>query len=76
MKFIIVGCGKVGTTIAKSLVDEKHDVIIIDKSNEIVENATSDIDCMAVVGNGAIQSVLFEAQVDNADFLIACTDSD
>ena len=76
MKVVIVGCGKVGTTIAKCLVDEKHDVIIIDKSQENVDSAISDIDCMAVVGNGAIQSVLLEAQVDTADFLIACTDSD
>ena len=76
MRVIIVGCGKVGSTIARSLVDEHHDVILIDKSQEIVDNLTTDIDCMAVVGNGAIQSVLLEAQVENADFLIACTNSD
>lgn len=76
MRVVIVGCGKVGATIAKSLVEEKHDVVIIDKSQEIVDNATANIDCMAVVGNGAIQSVLLEAQVESADFLIACADSD
>ena len=76
MRIIIVGCGKVGTTIAKSLVSENHDVVMIDKSQDIVESASADIDCMTVVGNGAIQSVLLEAQVELADFLIACTDSD
>ena len=76
MKVIIVGCGKVGATIANSLVSEKHDVILIDKSQDILDSVLTDIDCMAVAGNGAIQSVLLEAQVETADFLIACTDSD
>ena len=76
MKIIIVGCGKVGITIAKSLADEGHDITVIDKSKEIVDNVLSDIDCMAVVGNGAVQSVLTEAQVEKSDFLIACTNSD
>lgn len=76
MRVVIVGCGKVGSTIAQSLVNEKHDVILVDRTEEIVSNVTSKIDCMAVVGNGAIQSVLLEAQVDKADYLIACTNSD
>lgn len=76
MKVIIVGCGKVGSTIARSLVSENHDVILVDKSQSLVDAVSSDIDCMAVVGNGAIQSVLIEAQIETADFLIACTNSD
>lgn len=76
MKIVIVGCGKVGLTLAQSLAIEKHDVILVDKSQTVLNNATSSIDCMSVVGNGAIQTVLIEAQVDTADYLIACTDSD
>ena len=76
MRIIIVGCGKVGSTLAQSLANEKHDIILIDKSREVLDNVMSNIDCMSVVGNGAIQSVLLEAQVDKADYLIACTSSD
>lgn len=76
MKIILVGCGKVGITLAQSLTNEKHDVILVDKNQEVLDNAVSTIDCMSVVGNGAIQSVLIEAQVETADYLIACTSSD
>lgn len=76
MKIIVVGCGKVGATIAHDLAKETHDIILIDKSQEVVNSIASSIDCMCVVGNGAIQSVLLEAEVDKADYLIACTNSD
>ena len=76
MKIIIVGCGKVGSTIARNLVGEDHDVILVDKSQDLVDSLSAEIDCMAVVGNSALQSVLIEAQVETADFLVACTNSD
>lgn len=76
MKVVIVGAGKVGSTLAKSLTKEKHDVVVIDKDQDIISKVTSMVDCMGVVGNGAIQSVLLEAELDTADFLIACTNSD
>lgn len=76
MKIIVVGCGKVGATIAHDLAKETHDIILVDKSQEVVNSVASSIDCMCVVGNGAIQSVLLEAEVDTADYLIACTNSD
>ena len=76
MKIIIVGCGKVGLTLAQSLCNEKHNVILVDKSHEVLDSAMSTIDCMSVAGNGAIQSVLIEAQIETADYLIACTSSD
>lgn len=76
MKIIIVGCGKVGLTLAHNLTNEKHDIILVDKSQLVLDNAMLSIDCMSVIGNGAIQSVLIEAQVETADYLIACTSSD
>lgn len=76
MKVVIVGAGKVGSTLAKSLAKEKHDIVVIDKEKETISKVTSMVDCMGVVGNGAIQSVLLEAELDKADFLIACTSSD
>lgn len=76
MKIIIVGCGKVGYTLAKNLAEEKHDITIVDKERSRIDAIQSSIDCMCVVGNGAIQSVLLEAEVNIADYVIAVTNSD
>lgn len=76
MRIVIVGCGKVGSTIAKSLAVENHDIVVIDKDSEKVNKLLSEVDCMGIVGNGVIQQVLLEAGVDKADYLIACTSSD
>lgn len=76
MKIIIVGCGNVGGTIARSLFEEGHEITIIDTSDRIVKNLTQDIDVMGVVGSGSELEVLNEGGVKTADLLIAVTDSD
>lgn len=76
MKIIIVGCGKVGYAVAKALVEEKHDVTVIDSDKMRVENATNNVDVMGLAGNGASYKVLLEAGVQKADLLIALTQSD
>lgn len=76
MNVLIVGCGKVGSMIAKTLASENHNIIIVDEDSDKINALTSVIDCIGVVGNGAIQSVLLSAKVDECDYLIACTESD
>lgn len=76
MKIIIVGCGKVGMTITEQLSMEGHDVSIIDKNSMVIHDATNNFDVMGVVGNGASYTVQMEADIENADLLIAVTDSD
>lgn len=76
MRIIIVGCGKVGKTIAGELSHEKHDVTVIDQNSEIIDEVTNTYDVMGVVGNGASYSVQKDAGIDAADLLIALTESD
>lgn len=76
LKIIIVGCGKVGMTLAERLSQEKHDITIIDTNAEAVQRATTLYDVMGVTGNGASFSVQAEAGVDKADLIIAVTASD
>ena len=76
MKVIIVGCGQVGRTLAKELIREGNDVTVIDTSAEKIKAVTNNIDVMGIVGNGASHIVQQEANVKNADLLIAVTDSD
>ena len=76
MKIIIVGCGKVGRTLAEQLCREKHDVIVIDQSAEAIQYVADNLDAMYVMGNGAVYQTQVEAGVQDADLLIATTGSD
>ena len=76
MKIIVVGCGKVGATIAAELYQEGHDITVIDQDHEVLKTITESIDVMSVEGNGAIYKVQMEADIKNADLLIATTNSD
>lgn len=76
MNIIIVGAGKVGTTIAEQLSSENHNITIIDLNQKKVEEAAEDFDILGVVGNGASYQVQMEAGVKEADLLIAVTGAD
>ena len=76
LKIIIVGCGKVGSTLVEQLVLEGHDITVIDKDIEKVAELTNLYDIMGLEGNGASYSVQIEAGIENTDLLIAVTGSD
>ena len=76
MNIVIVGAGKVGETLIANLVREKHDVAIVDSDYETIRSIVDRYDVKGVVGGGLERSVLLDAGVDKADFLIACTSRD
>lgn len=76
MNVIIIGCGRVGTTLAEKLNDDGNNVTVIDTRSEKVEKVINRFDVLGIVGNGATYSVQKEAGIDTADLLIAVTDSD
>ena len=76
MKIIIVGCGKVGITLAERLNNEGHDITLIDKDGATLRTVADRIDVMGLEGNGVSYQTLLEADVKSADLLIATTNSD
>lgn len=76
MKIIIVGCGKVGKTLAEELNKEDNEVTVIDRQYAEVESLSNKFDVMGVVGNGASYKTQMEAGIEKADILIAVTGSD
>lgn len=76
LSIIIVGCGKVGATLIEQLSREGHDITIIDRNPDIIQDVTNMYDIMGIVGNGASYSVQIEAGIEKADLIIAVTDSD
>ena len=76
LKIIIVGCGKVGTTLVEQLSKEGHDIIIIDKNAKKVQEIANIYDIMGIVGNGASYSVQMDAGIEDTDLIISVTESD
>lgn len=76
MKIIIVGCGKIGTTIIESLVGEGHDVVAIDANRETANQIGNIYDIMCLCGNGMDCETLGEAGVEKAELFVAVTGSD
>ena len=76
MNIIIVGCGKVGQTLAEQLNADGNNITVIDINPALIASITAQIDVLGVTGNGATYAVQREAGIKNADLLIAVTDSD
>lgn len=76
MDIIIAGSGKVGLTLARQLVNEGHNITLIDRNSLVLEEATEQFDALAVCGNCASLDVLTTAGVKSAELVIAMTDAD
>ncbi|MFB6102808.1 MAG: Trk system potassium transporter TrkA [Haloplanus sp.] len=75
MRIIIVGAGQVGSSIAEDLA-ESHDIVVIDRDGDRVDELTYSLDVLTVQGDGTSLSTLEQAGVDEADMVIASTDDD
>ena len=76
MKIIILGAGQVGGTLAEHLADEQNDITVVDERAATLKRLQERLDIRTVLGNGAHPSALLNAGAEDADMLIAVTDSD
>lgn len=76
MKVVVIGTGKVGRTIIEHTTAEGHEVVIVDKNANLIEDMIDEINVIGIVGNGASYDILKEAGVGKADLVVAATDSD
>jgi trk system potassium uptake protein TrkA len=76
MRIVIVGAGLVGTQLARHLIQEKHDVSIIEANEERARHASNRLDCLVLHDEGNSLEVLEEAELSKADALVCVTDSD
>jgi trk system potassium uptake protein TrkA len=73
MKIIIVGAGRVGSSVAESLVSEANDITVVDSDPARVADLQDRFDLRGLVGNAALPSTLRKAGADDSDMLIAVT---
>jgi trk system potassium uptake protein TrkA len=73
MKVIICGAGKVGTSIARHLVEQNNEVTVIDRSTELIQSIKEKADLNTVIGSASNPSILKKAGADETDMIIAVT---
>ena len=76
MKITIIGAGKLGVMLAKTLTAENHDITVIDINEDKVEKLAEMLDVQGVGGSATHYNVLEEADMKNCDLIICTTPSD
>ena len=76
MRMVLIGCGTIGRTILDQLSKEGHTITIIDEDKDKIESLIERYDVFGVIGNGASLDIQEEANVKDADIVMAITSSD
>lgn len=76
MKIIILGAGQVGGTLAENLASEANDITVVDTDGDRLRELQDRIDIRTVQGKGSYPNILRQAGADDADMLVAVTNSD
>lgn len=77
MNIIIAGCGKVGEKLTELLNEEKnHNITVVDICSNVITDIIGKYDVMGVVGSAVNIDTMKEAGIEDADILIAVTNSD
>lgn len=75
MRVVILGASRFGAAIAKKLIDENHEVVLIDKDRDRLENLSEELDCGMIEGDGTMPSVLEDTYRDEDDTFVAVTNA-
>lgn len=76
MKIIILGAGQVGRSVANELVSEANDITVVDQNEELLSELQNRLDLRTVKGHAAQPDVLRRAGAEDADMILAVTNSD
>lgn len=76
MKIIVLGAGRVGTSVAGILAGEANDITVIDVNPQLLKELQDSLDIKTIVGMASHPSVLRQAGAEDADMIIAVTSSD
>lgn len=76
MKIVILGAGRVGSSMAENLVSEANDITVVDVAPDKLALLQDHLDLRTVTGNASYPSVLIQAGIEDADMLLAVTESD
>jgi trk system potassium uptake protein TrkA len=76
MNVIILGCGRIGSTLATAMSRDGHNVTIIDRDSDAFRRLGTDFKGRTVIGNGIDEDILKKSGIENADAFVAVTNGD
>jgi len=76
MKIIILGAGQVGRSVANALVSEANDITVVDQNSKLLKELQNRLDLGTMQGHAAHPDVLRQAGAEDADMILAVTNSD
>ena len=76
MYIIIVGCGGIGKALATHLINEGHEVVIVEEDEDKAKSAAENIDAIVINGDGSSAEILKDAGVERADAVAVLTNDD
>ena len=76
MYIIIMGGGRVGLNLANLLIEDGHDITLIESDESLCSEVAAELDALVICGNGTSSKLLEETNIEDADFFIATTGND
>jgi len=76
MYIIIMGGGRVGLNLANLLIEDGHDITLIESDESLCSEVAAELDALVICGNGTSSKLLEETNIEYADFFIATTGND
>jgi len=76
MRIVFIGAGKLSVMTARSLLERKHEVVLIEQKKELIEELSGELDCGFLHGDGSRPDLLREAGPEHTDYLFCMTDND
>ena len=76
MNVIILGCGRIGSTLARAMAQDGHEVTIIDQNSDAFRRLGANFRGRTILGNGIDEEVLKKAGIERADAFVAVTNGD
>ena len=76
MYIIVVGAGRTGSKVIELATQDDHEVVVIERNQELAEEASATYDCMVINADAASKEIVLEAGVQEADALISTTEND
>ncbi|MGB9587123.1 MAG: potassium channel family protein [Armatimonadota bacterium] len=76
MNIIILGCGRIGSTLATAMSRDGHDVTVIDRNSDAFRRLGPEFRGRTVIGNGIDEDILKKSDIEHADAFVAVTNGD